>query len=179
MNVSRLADLGTRICIIGPSNSGKSTLAALIGRKQGLPVVHLDILRHETGGYDRLRPEEAFHADHDVAIGKGAWVIEGNYSSCLAARIERSTGLILLDCPTIVSLWRYVLRCHRPARRVGGLPGIERDPVRVSMLRHIVGPTRRNRRRYRQVFESVDRPRIALPGPCAYRAFCRREGLSS
>jgi adenylate kinase family enzyme len=41
-----LDDLGPRICIVGPSNSGKSTLATAIGRARGLPVVHLDQLYH-------------------------------------------------------------------------------------------------------------------------------------
>lgn len=41
-----LAELGERIVIIGPSNSGKSTLAAAIGRQHALPVVYLDRLYH-------------------------------------------------------------------------------------------------------------------------------------
>ena len=32
-----LDDLGARICILGPSNSGKSTLAAAIGRPDHFP----------------------------------------------------------------------------------------------------------------------------------------------
>lgn len=39
--------LGPRICIIGPSSSGKSTLATLIGQKTNRKVVHLDQLAHE------------------------------------------------------------------------------------------------------------------------------------
>ena len=35
-----LSDLGDRICILGPSNSGKSTLADAIARKRGLEPVH-------------------------------------------------------------------------------------------------------------------------------------------
>ncbi|WP_313442401.1 hypothetical protein [Brevundimonas sp.] len=44
-----LAELGPRICIMGPSNSGKSTLAVAIGDAKGLEVVHLDRLRHLEG----------------------------------------------------------------------------------------------------------------------------------
>jgi serine kinase of HPr protein (carbohydrate metabolism regulator) len=41
-------DLGPRICIMGPSNSGKSTLAEAIVRARDLPLVP----RHS--GYDSL-----------------------------------------------------------------------------------------------------------------------------
>ena len=41
-----LDTLGPRICILGPSNSGKSTLADAIAAKQGLEPIHLDRLYH-------------------------------------------------------------------------------------------------------------------------------------
>ena len=44
-----LSELGERICIMGPSNSGKSTLADAIARKNGTRVVHLDLLYHHPG----------------------------------------------------------------------------------------------------------------------------------
>jgi adenylate kinase family enzyme len=34
----QLSELGPRICIMGPSNSGKSMLAAAVGRKLGVGV---------------------------------------------------------------------------------------------------------------------------------------------
>lgn len=47
MNISlSLNDLGSRICIMGPSNSGKSTLAKAIASRTGLPLIHLDQLHH-------------------------------------------------------------------------------------------------------------------------------------
>ena len=63
-----LDDLGTRICIMGPSNSGKSTLAGAIGRAKGLEVVHLDRLRHVPDTDWVPRPPDAFAALHDRAI---------------------------------------------------------------------------------------------------------------
>lgn len=41
-----LDELGTRICIMGPSNSGKSTLAEATGQAKALNVVRLDQLHH-------------------------------------------------------------------------------------------------------------------------------------
>ncbi|MFQ1682408.1 AAA family ATPase, partial [Pantoea dispersa] len=39
-------NLGPRICIMGPSNSGKSTLAKAIASKTSFPLIHLDQLHH-------------------------------------------------------------------------------------------------------------------------------------
>ena len=98
MNI-QLADLGERICILGPSNSGKSTLAEAIARKRSLEVVHLDLLYHLPNTDWEVRPTDEFVALHDAAITGERWVIDGNYSKCMPQRFLRATGLILLDIP--------------------------------------------------------------------------------
>ncbi len=92
-----LAELGDRICILGPSNSGKSTLADAIARKRGLPAVHLDQLHHRPGTDWEPRPEAEFLAVHDATITGPRWVMDGNYSKCMPQRFDRATGVILLD----------------------------------------------------------------------------------
>lgn len=106
-----LEDLGPRICIMGPSNSGKSTLAEAISRAQGLEAFHLDRLYHLPHTDWVPRPADEFAALHDVAITGSCWVMEGNYSRLLPQRLARATGFILLDVPTTVSLYRYLRRC--------------------------------------------------------------------
>ena len=69
----QLAGLGERICILGPSNSGKSTLAEAIARKRGLEVVHLDLLYHLPNTDWELRPTDEFVALHDAAITGEQW----------------------------------------------------------------------------------------------------------
>jgi hypothetical protein len=92
----RLAELGERICVLGPSNSGKSTLAVAIARKTGLPAVHLDRLHHVPGTDWKVRPAEEFVALHEAAIAGELWVMDGNYSRLFARRFERATGIIVL-----------------------------------------------------------------------------------
>ena len=106
--VRPLDELGERICIPGPSNSGKSTLATAIARRRGLPAVHLDQLFHLPRTDWQPRPEAEFLALHDQAIRQPRWVMDGNYTRCLGRRLERATGLVLLDVPMAVSLLRYV-----------------------------------------------------------------------
>jgi adenylate kinase family enzyme len=171
-----LEDLGVRICIMGPSNSGKSTLAVAIGQAKGLPVIHLDQYRHTPGTQWKLRPDSEFAELHDLAINQEQWVIEGNYSQLVAQRLAQATGLILLDASSGVSVVRYLRRTSIPHKRVGGLEGT-RDRVSWGMIRYILGVGQTNRRRYRELFEEISLPKVFLPNRGARERFYRDEIL--
>jgi adenylate kinase family enzyme len=156
-----LADLGERICILGPSNSGKSTLAEAIARKRGLEVVHLDLLYHLPNTDWEVRPANEFLALHDGAITGERWVIDGNYSKCMPQRFLRATGLILLDVSTPASLFRYCRRTIFEPKRVGALEG-GRDSIKWGMIHHIVVVTPKNRKRYANMFLGIDLPKVQL-----------------
>ena len=172
-----LDDLGPRICIMGPSNSGKSTLAEAIARSRGLPPIHLDQLHHLPNTDWEPRPEEEFIALHDAAIAAPHWVMDGNYSRCLPQRLARATGYILLDVPTATSLLRYLRRCWFKRDRKGALEGGQ-DSVKWSMIRNIAVSTRANRRAYQAVFAQLDLPKVELVGTRDLARFCRTSGLN-
>ncbi len=172
-----LEDLGPRICIIGPSNSGKSTLAEAISRSRSLPAIHLDQLHHQPHTDWIARPAEEFAALHDTAIQTTRWVMDGNYSRLFSARFGRASGLIVLDIPTGTSLLRYVRRCWFEKERRGGLVGA-RDRVTWGMIHHIAFVARANRRRYRQIYDATALPKLMLAGQDALDAFYRLNGLT-
>ena len=157
----QLADLGERICILGPSNSGKSTLAEAIARKRGLEVVHLDLFYHRPNTDWELRPTDEFVALHDAAITGKRWVIDGNYSNCMPQRFLRATGSILLDISTPASLFRYCRRTLFERERVGALEG-GRDSIKWDMIYHIAVVTPKNRKRYASMFHDIDLPKVRL-----------------
>lgn len=133
-----LSDLGPRIVILGPSNSGKSTLALAIGRKNTMPVVFLDQLRFEPKSDWVLRDVAEFEEMHKAAIDQERWVIEGNYSSQLPERLGRATGVIVLHMPAWLCLVRYLSRTiWRSSERVGGI-GNTKDRVTWDMLKWVV-----------------------------------------
>lgn len=174
---SVLDALGPRIAILGPSNSGKSTLACAISRVTGLPVVHLDQLYHLPRTDWVPRPSDEFTALHETAIADAHWVMEGNYTRLLSRRLDRATGVILLDVPTSVSLYRYVRRCWFERERRGGLEG-GLDSVKWDMIRHITTVTRSNRIRYRQMFEDIRQPKLVLNSTKALARFYHANTLS-
>ncbi|CAM5775632.1 hypothetical protein LMIY3S_05122 [Labrys miyagiensis] len=173
----KLGDLGSRICIMGPSNSGKSTLANAIARKRNLDPIHLDQLRHRPHTDWEMRPNEEFQTLHDAALAGERWVMEGNYSRLLPQRLARATGFILLDVSTGASLLRYLRRSWFKHDRRGGLPG-GKDSVKWDMLYHIAIRTRGNRSRYAQLFEEIDLPKIQLFSGREITKFYRTEGLT-
>lgn len=123
-----LSALGPRIVIIGPSNSGKSTLARAIGEKIGAPSYHLDQYAHIPKTNWARRPNPDFIIDHDALIAGDAWVIDGNYSVCLPQRLARATGVIWIDPPLLGSVWRYLVRSFTSSgRHIGRLEGATRD----------------------------------------------------
>ncbi|MDX8532752.1 AAA family ATPase [Mesorhizobium sp. VK25A] len=156
-----LSDLGNRICILGPSNSGKSTLANAIARKRGLEPVHLDVLHHLPNTDWEPRPKSEFIALHDAAIAGERWVMDGNYSVCMPQRLRRATGLILLDISTSMSLLRYFRRTLFETGRLGSLEG-GRDSVKWDMIHHIAVVQPRNRKRYSMMFDALDLPKLQL-----------------
>jgi adenylate kinase family enzyme len=171
--VVSLDDLGVRICVMGPSNSGKSTLAQVIGGAQDLAVVHLDQLRHIPGSQWELRADDAFAALHEDAIRGERWVIEGNYSTLLPQRLERATGFILLDSSAASSVRRYLQRTWSRRERVGGLGTADR--VRWNMIRYILGTGQANQRRYRALYKEVSLPKVFLRNRTALGRFYRDE----
>lgn len=173
---AKLGDLGPRICILGPSNSGKSTLAAAIAAARGLVPIHLDQLRHLPGTDWVERPDDDFAALHDAAIQSERWVMDGNYITHVSARLARATGVILLDVPVAVSLVRYVRRCLFAQHRIGGLAGGQ-DSLKWAMIHHIAVSTPRYRRRYAATVLGASLPMIRLDTPAALTRFYREERL--
>ena len=176
MTEPSLDELGGRICILGPSNAGKSTLAQAIGRQRQLPVVHLDQLYHLPNSDWVARPTRDFWRLHDEAIAQERWVMDGNYSNCTPQRLARATGLILLELPTLTSLLRYLRRCWFERERAGALAG-GRDSVKWDMLRHIAVVTPKNRPKRLAFYDNATMPKLLLATPRELQQFYEREGL--
>ncbi|EJL90291.1 AAA family ATPase [Pantoea sp. BIGb0393] len=174
-----LTDLGPRICILGPSNSGKSTLAQAIAAKTALPLIHLDQLFHLPDTHWQPRSEAAFRQLHLDAIAGEQWVMDGNYVRCLPERLARASGLILLDIHPAHSLLRYIRRTLFDAQRIGGVvPAHQREHLTWEMTRYLLVTTPGHRQRNRRMFEQWTLPKLFITSPSQLNTCYQAWGLS-
>jgi adenylate kinase family enzyme len=86
-----------RWLILGAGGAGKSRLAADLGEALGLPVVHLDRHFWRAGWIEPPRSE--WRAQVEELCRADEWIMDGNYSGTLEARLPRAEVAVLLDPP--------------------------------------------------------------------------------
>ena len=84
-----------RILVLGPCGAGKSTLAAALGERLGLPVIHLDKEYWRAGWVEP--PQAEWLGKVEELIARPRWVMDGNYGGTLARRLERADCVVTLD----------------------------------------------------------------------------------
>jgi len=105
-----------RIAVIGCSGAGKSTLSVMLAAVTGLPVVHLDKEYWQPGWTEPDR--KSWNARLADLAARPEWIIDGQYGSSLARRLERADLAIFLDLPTAICLWRIAKRIFGTYGRV-------------------------------------------------------------
>ncbi len=158
-----LEKLGKRICIIGLSSGGKSTLAEALGKKLQLHVCHLDQLAHIPGTNWQLRDKELLREDHARFLRENReWIIEGNYSFLMKERFTDATAVIWLDFNVRGSVLRYLLRTLKSSdARPGNLPGAT-NQFSWKLIRYIIFTAPKNRGKYSKLIHETGLPLLHL-----------------
>jgi adenylate kinase family enzyme len=112
-----------RVLIVGSPGAGKSTLAAALAKRTGLPLYHLDQLYWQPGWVEPDRGE--WRATLDGVLARSCWIIDGNYGGSLSARLKRADTVIDLNLPAWRCLARAIgrVRAHRGQVRPDMAPG--------------------------------------------------------
>lgn len=104
-----------RIAVIGYSGAGKSTLSEELGRRYGIPVLHLDRVQFTSNWGERDRGEA--HAMVAEFMERPDWVIDGNYNN-----FDQQRRLVLADQVLFLNVSRLTClgRVWRRYRRFRG-----------------------------------------------------------
>lgn len=105
-----------RVLVIGNTGSGKTTLAAELSGRIGVPHVEMDALWW-LPGWVESEPEAFRHRLRQATAG-GAWVACGNYHShCVDLLWPQADTIVWLDYPLRIVLFRLLRRTVRRIRR--------------------------------------------------------------
>lgn len=91
-----------------------------------LPVIHLDA--HYWRPNWEESPRDEWHQTHQDLIERDAWIIDGNYGSTLAERLDAADTVIFLAASKYVCLYRVLKRRllgDNPAMAEGCPPRLE------------------------------------------------------
>lgn len=148
----KLQELGNRICIIGPSSSGKSTLAKKLSERLNLPVCYLDQIAHFPNSNWKRREKKDLKIDHDIFLKNNRyWIIEGNYSFLMTDRFSNATTVIWLDFKVTGTLIRYFIRTFKNSNsRIGNLDGVKTQ-ISLKFVKYIVFDAPKNRKIYKKL----------------------------
>ena len=125
--------IGNKIIVLGCPGSGKSTFARQLQTKTGLPVVHLDNVWWRADGSHISRDE--FDRTLAELLAGEKWIMDGDYSRTVEARLKASDTAIFLDYPEDVCMAGIAARVgeERP-----DMPWTENtlDPELVAMVQN-------------------------------------------
>ena len=91
-----------RVLVIGCPGSGKSTFARKLQQKTKLPLYYLDMLWHKSDKTNVTREE--FDESLAEILNRDEWIIDGNYSRTMDARLQKCDTVFLFDLPTEVCI---------------------------------------------------------------------------
>ena len=147
-----------RVSVVGSSGSGKTTFAADLAARLGVPHIELDAI-HWGPNWTGLDPE-TFGARVREATAADAWVCDGSYSAVRAIVLDRADTVVWLDLPLRTCLARMIPRTVRRIRSGERLWGGNRETWRKAFVGRdalfwwLITQHRRKRREYAARFAS-------------------------
>jgi adenylate kinase family enzyme len=121
-----------RVSVVGSSGSGKTTFAADLAARLGVPHIELDAIHWgpDWTGLDL----ETFSARVREATAADGWVCDGSYSAVRPIVLERADTVVWLDLPLRTCLARMLPRTVRRIRSGELLWGGNRETWRKAFI---------------------------------------------
>jgi adenylate kinase family enzyme len=163
-----------RIIVVGSQGSGKTSFALKLGRKLGLPVVHLDVLYWRPGW--KPSDKASFRSRVAGAIAGDGWIIDGSFSGlAFDLTLARADTLVVIDRPRWLCQWRIAWRSAFDRNRMRpdlpeGCPEIRLELVARGVALQRRAPARCRGRAPHAWSRSAGRPPKQRPGDRPFRS---------
>jgi adenylate kinase family enzyme len=133
-----------RVLVIGSGGAGKSTFAAQLAQRTGLPLIHLDQCYWRAGWVEPAKDE--WLATVDELVAGERWIMDGNFGGTMERRLAACDNVVFLDLSRWLCLWRVVARWmrHRGVARPDMAPGCH-ERLDASFLAWIFNYPERSR----------------------------------
>lgn len=144
-----------RVLVIGGNGSGKSTFSRKLGKKTGLPVVHLDKIFWR-GNWEYIAREE-FDLLLSAELNKEKWIIDGNFERTLEERIKFCDTVFYFDFSTAKCLFgvtERVLKNYGKTRPDMG--GNCSENLTLNFIRRFYASTKRTDRKPKPFWKNTN-----------------------
>jgi adenylate kinase family enzyme len=102
-----------RVCVVGVSGNGKTTLSKQLADRLGVRYVELDAIVHQAG-WEEISDEGLREAVEGIFREAEGWVMDGSYGAKLGTLIyDHADTIVWLDQPLPLVLRRLVTRAVR------------------------------------------------------------------
>ena len=147
-----------RICIIGGSGTGKTTLSENLKNELNLPVVHIDGINYFENWVERDKSER----DNLIIkkMSEDKWIMDGTYSSTLKQRLERAELIIYLDYSTLSQVTGVFKRfLKNPNKIKPEIPGCK-ESISFKFLLFVINWRKNKREFVVSTLSTIDKNKI-------------------
>ncbi|PHM72412.1 AAA family ATPase [Xenorhabdus sp. KJ12.1] len=100
-----------KICIIGPSGAGKTTIAAQLAKELSLSIYEFDTIYWDiTGNEYRKNSKECIKSKIDMIVNTDEWIVEGAYDKHLYTFLLECSIIFRVNVPYYLRFARLIKR---------------------------------------------------------------------
>lgn len=104
-----------KIIVIGSSGAGKTYFSTRLSQLLNIELTHIDKIYWARGWTEPSK--EVWTAKLADLLARESWIIDGNYTGSLDARLAACDTVIFLDIRRTLCIWRVIRRTIRFYRR--------------------------------------------------------------